>query len=82
MEISAGRESLMELLKREREEREGRRQRKVGKGPASSKFERSTELTRRVPGSHLIPVQLHGVSSRSFQEERDWTGSERLCLTC
>ena len=43
----------------------------VGKGPASWKLERSTEFTRRVTGSHLMPVQLHGVSSRSFQEERD-----------
>lgn len=81
MERSEGRDELMKLLTREMELIDGRRQRKTGKGPASWKSERFTELTRPVTESQEMPRQLHGVSSRSFQEERALVGSERLCLT-
>lgn len=60
---------------------EWRQQRNVGKGPESCELGRSTELTRRVTGSQVMPRQLQGVSSRSFHEERDWVGSERPSLT-
>lgn len=40
-----GRDELMRLSAREREEREGRRQRKAGKGPARLREGRETELT-------------------------------------
>lgn len=62
---------LIELLKRLRWVSEGKRQRKIGKGPASCDPERSTELTRWVDESQVMPNQLQGLSSRSFQEERD-----------
>lgn len=71
MEIPTGREELIKLLERMRLEREGRPQKKVEKGPSSWKLERSTEMTRRVDVSHLMPVQLQGVSSWSFHEARD-----------
>lgn len=62
----------MLLLFRDRKERKGKPQSELEKGPASSKLERLTAVTRgRVGDSHLTPNQLHGFSSTSFQEERD-----------
>lgn len=62
----------MELLLRETYERKGRRQRKLGKGPASPKPVRLTEVTEwRAEESQVMPTQLQGVLSRSFHEESD-----------
>ena len=63
-EMERGSEELMELLLRESTEREGRWQRKVGKGPDKEAPVRLTATTDRgVELSQVIPVQLHGVAS-------------------
>lgn len=61
------------------EERKGSRQRKLGKGPATPVLERLTELIR-LSESQTIPFQLHGNSSRAFQEERAPNGSSSPSL--
>lgn len=45
-----GRVEVMRLSEREREERKGRRQRTVGKGPVRSKDERLTAVTELLRG--------------------------------
>lgn len=40
-----------------------------GEGPERLELERSIEVTELVLGSQVIPYQLHGVSSWSFQVE-------------
>lgn len=81
VEISTGRDELMALSYRERNERFFRRQRWIGKEPARLALERSTELTERVTELHDIPFHKHGVSSLSFQFARNRSGSSRLSLT-
>lgn len=62
----------MLLLYRDRKERKDKRHKEFVKGPASSKPVRLTEVTRGGAGvSQEMPNQPHGVSSLSFQEERD-----------
>lgn len=78
--METGSEELIELLDRESLEREGNRQRNIGKGPEREALSRLTEITE-FRWSQVIPVQLHGVASRSDQWEREPAGSESESLT-
>lgn len=76
-EMAAGSDELMELLERERLEREGRLQREMGKEPASEAPSRASEATE--PSRlQATPVHLQGVASAADQEESGvGGGSER-----
>lgn len=53
----------------------------LGKGPASSKPVRLTEMTDwRAEASQVMPTQLQGVLSLLFQEESELVGSQRPSL--
>lgn len=72
----------MELLEREREEREGRLQRSEGNGPKMLELGRLTEETELVEGMQEMPRQLQGVESPSFQFEKTPSGSSKESLIC
>lgn len=79
-EMVTGSEEFIELLEREIIEREGNRQTNIGKGPEREAPVRLTEITE-LRLSHTIPVQLHGVASRSDQLLREPAGSDSESLT-
>lgn len=78
-EISRGRVSLMELLKRLTETRLGRRQRMLARnGPPMLVSERSNSVTVVFDtASQVTPNQLQGVASREFHEESLESGSSK-----
>ncbi|MFS8024133.1 hypothetical protein Hanom_Chr16g01459651 [Helianthus anomalus] len=67
------------LLCKERVEREGRRQRVVGKGPEREAEGRWIPVTE-LEWVQVMPVQLQGVGWAGFQSERMPVGSERVDL--
>lgn len=75
-EMESGRVELMELLARERLEREGKRQKSMGKEPASEALMRTTDTTEPI-WLQVTPVQLQGVTSPPDQEASAPVGSER-----
>lgn len=78
--MAEGRVELMRLSEREREEREGRRQRTPGKGPERPESERLTAVTAPVRGSQATPRHRQGVASAWFQVARELSGSESCSL--
>lgn len=76
----AGMVELRLLSLKEMIDREDRRQRPVGNGPAREAEGRMTEVTV-LARLQVMPVQLHGVSSAAFQSERMPLGSMRVDFT-
>lgn len=82
MEILEGKDELMKLLENEREERECRRHKIRGNGPTRLKEVKLSEMIEEVVVSQVTADQLHGVSWRVFQLERELVGSSKVSLRC
>lgn len=76
MEMVAGMVELRLLSLSETIDKEGRRQRPMGNGPAREAEGSSMEVT--VERLQVTPNQLHGLSSAGFQSERIPLGSMRV----